>query len=102
PGSAQVVGRRAGSAVPLVPHRGAAHRPGALRHRGARTASGRRGRDRKSTRLNSSHGSISYAVFCLKKKKRRKKEIVSRKRQKIKSRRSVGIHERKKEEMRGC
>src|SRR6266542_97462 len=28
------------------------------------------GRDRKSTRLNSSHGSISYAVFCLKKKKK--------------------------------
>src|SRR5438876_3066950 len=27
------------------------------------------GRDRKSTRLNSSHPSISYAVFCLKKKK---------------------------------
>src|SRR2546429_7332600 len=31
-------------------------------------------RDRKSTRLNSSHGYISYAVFCLKKKK----ELVSR------------------------
>src|SRR5438067_13461014 len=29
------------------------------------------GRDRKSTRLNSSHVSISYAVFCLKKKRRR-------------------------------
>src|SRR2546422_4577994 len=29
---------------------------------------GRRSRDRKSTRLNSSHGYISYAVFCLKKK----------------------------------
>src|SRR5207245_8000421 len=29
----------------------------------------RSNRDRKSTRLNSSHGSISYAVFCLKKKK---------------------------------
>src|SRR6266487_630653 len=29
------------------------------------------GRDRKSTRLNSSHPSISYAVFCLKKKKNR-------------------------------
>src|SRR5438128_7178107 len=29
-------------------------------------------RDRKSTRLNSSHGSISYAVFCLKKKKKNK------------------------------
>src|SRR3712207_8853369 len=28
------------------------------------------GRDRKSTRLNSSHANISYAVFCLKKKKR--------------------------------
>src|SRR2546422_3578192 len=28
-----------------------------------------RGRDRKSTRLNSSHGYNSYAVFCLKKKK---------------------------------
>src|SRR2546422_6018368 len=27
-------------------------------------------KDRKSTRLNSSHGYISYAVFCLKKKKR--------------------------------
>src|SRR5690348_17421329 len=29
-------------------------------------------RDRKSTRLNSSHPSISYAVFCLKKKKNKK------------------------------
>src|SRR2546422_4903543 len=29
--------------------------------------------DRKSTRLNSSHGYISYAVFCLKKKKKDKK-----------------------------
>src|SRR2546422_6932126 len=28
--------------------------------------------DRKSTRLNSSHGYISYAVFCLKKKKKRR------------------------------
>src|SRR2546429_9505717 len=30
-----------------------------------------RQRDRKSTRLNSSHGYISYAVFCLKKKKKK-------------------------------
>src|SRR5687768_18329765 len=30
------------------------------------------GADRKSTRLNSSHGYISYAVFCLKKKKKKK------------------------------
>src|SRR5207245_10879402 len=42
----------------------AAHggRPASVRQHGARD------RDRKSTRLNSSHGSISYAVFCLKKK----------------------------------
>src|SRR5687768_18092664 len=31
--------------------------------------------DRKSTRLNSSHGYISYAVFCLKKKKKSKKKV---------------------------
>src|SRR5688572_31567063 len=34
-----------------------------------------RARDRKSTRLNSSHSQISYAVFCLKKKKKQKKQI---------------------------
>src|SRR2546427_6765903 len=34
-----------------------------------RAHGGGRGRDRKSTRLNSSHSQISYAVFCLKKKK---------------------------------
>src|SRR5690242_21189915 len=33
--------------------------------------------DRKSTRLNSSHMSISYAVFCLKKKKQKKTKIKS-------------------------
>src|SRR5690348_17765237 len=32
--------------------------------------------DRKSTRLNSSHPSISYAVFCLKKKKKKKKKNI--------------------------
>src|SRR5579863_3952133 len=36
----------------------------------------RRPRDRKSTRLNSSHPSISYAVFCLKKKKKQQIEIL--------------------------
>src|SRR2546422_8620133 len=39
----------------------------AWRHRHAIIAC----RDRKSTRLNSSHGYISYAVFCLKKKKKK-------------------------------
>src|SRR5437899_9765003 len=34
-------------------------------------------RDRKSTRLNSSHLGISYAVFCLKKKKQKKKQKTS-------------------------
>src|SRR5688572_31636568 len=57
------------------PNHGALHRhPRSCPHRGsgcfadalhaARTA------DRKSTRLNSSHSQISYAVFCLKKKKK--------------------------------
>src|SRR2546422_1598075 len=32
-------------------------------------------RDRKSTRLNSSHGYISYAVFCLKKKKNKQQDV---------------------------
>src|SRR5690606_11150032 len=40
-----------------------------LRARGWTLASYARSRDRKSTRLNSSHVKISYAVFCLKKKK---------------------------------
>src|SRR2546427_10828778 len=43
-----------------------ARRERAARHRGVYQ---RRHRDRKSTRLNSSHSQISYAVFCLKKKK---------------------------------
>src|SRR5438552_10562744 len=34
--------------------------------------------DRKSTRLNSSHQIISYAVFCLKKKKRNRKQIINK------------------------
>src|SRR2546422_7073732 len=40
-------------------------------HLAQRPAQGQTG-DRKSTRLNSSHGYISYAVFCLKKKKKNK------------------------------
>src|SRR2546427_4944685 len=54
--------RSRGSAVRLGPLEDR-RRPG-LRHRW-------RGRDRKSTRLNSSHSQISYAVFCLKKKKKK-------------------------------
>src|SRR3712207_7327953 len=65
--------RRAARAVAVAawqepePHR---------RHRGLPVdqdyGSGRqRARDRKSTRLNSSHANISYAVFCLKKKTRK-------------------------------
>src|SRR5947209_13805251 len=36
--------------------------------------------DRKSTRLNSSHANISYAVFCLKKKKEKAESLVRRSR----------------------
>src|SRR5687768_18258252 len=44
---------------------------------GIRQSLGHRpGEDRKSTRLNSSHGYISYAVFCLKKKKKKIKYIL--------------------------
>src|SRR5256885_3317467 len=55
---------------------GAGFRPdrdAGLRHdlaRGPSSQSGRKPADRKSTRLNSSHLVISYAVFCLKKKKK--------------------------------
>src|SRR2546422_2729874 len=55
--------------VPLVP----LHHAPLLHGRGERFhidigGHRRQSRDRKSTRLNSSHGYISYAVFCLKKK----------------------------------
>src|SRR5690348_18101478 len=49
------------------------HDGGPARPPGPRQGSGRLLRDRKSTRLNSSHPSISYAVFCLKKKKKNPK-----------------------------
>src|SRR2546422_7680147 len=42
--------------------------------RDVRALLGDQARDRKSTRLNSSHGYISYAVFCLKKKKNSKQQ----------------------------
>src|SRR2546426_6631245 len=56
--------RRAG------PSRGRA--PSRPRRGGSRAGCGPRPGDRKSTRLNSSHLVISYAVFCLKKKKDKK------------------------------
>src|SRR5438034_2223432 len=49
-----------------------------------------RARDRKSTRLNSSHTVISYAVFCLKKKK--KKEQYDTKQDKYKSQKRCERH----------
>src|SRR6266480_7368373 len=57
--------RSARCTPPSRPH------PAATRCRGA-ARRGTRAGDRKSTRLNSSHMSISYAVFCLKKKKKKK------------------------------
>src|SRR2546422_3846393 len=68
-------------ALPISPQRPCHHRawrgtpPDRRRHRFRRAnVRSRRaaasGPDRKSTRLNSSHGYISYAVFCLKKKKK--------------------------------
>src|SRR5207249_5151683 len=54
------------------PTRGSSSPTATAPDRGARRDGS--GRDRKSTRLNSSHVSISYAVFCLKKKKTRTKK----------------------------
>src|SRR3712207_8757112 len=62
------------------PPAAARHRGRAGGHRSPRTGSGQPGRagrqDRKSTRLNSSHANISYAVFCLKKKKKKKYTMI--------------------------
>src|SRR3712207_7410460 len=63
PGSAS---RSPGCAVPPRRHRPCRSAP----RRGADDAAGSAPADRKSTRLNSSHANISYAVFCLKKKKK--------------------------------
>src|SRR6266436_4471541 len=46
---------------------------------------GAAGENRKSTRLNSSHGYISYAVFCLKKKKKKNRTQLQKKKRKKKS-----------------
>src|SRR3989449_8163491 len=48
---------------------GRTQRPGGMTSPSAVFLGADAGGDRKSTRLNSSHGYISYAVFCLKKKK---------------------------------
>src|SRR5206468_10550715 len=47
-----------------------------VRAPGLRAAPARRALDRKSTRLNSSHDQISYAVFCLKKKTKKRNILV--------------------------
>src|SRR5690349_23863692 len=51
-------------------------------------------RDRKSTRLNSSHVEISYAVFCLKKKKKNINIVLARKRTALKATLSLPAHAR--------
>src|SRR6266581_8163751 len=50
-----------------------------------------RHQDRKSTRLNSSHPSISYAVFCLKKKKKHTKPLGHNKNQERKNTRKARL-----------
>src|SRR2546422_6899990 len=56
---------------------------GVDRHRGVGEHRLRPNGDRKSTRLNSSHGYISYAVFCLKKKKKKIQYILSKQGKKV-------------------
>src|SRR5256885_9028344 len=64
---------RAGEPGAATARRGRDRRRAGSRRRPALAAAARGAaiRDRKSTRLNSSHLVISYAVFCLKKKKKR-------------------------------
>src|SRR5438445_1867275 len=70
PGAAAFRGSAAtGRAVPRAPGRARDRRAGADLQR-----------DRKSTRLNSSHANISYAVFCLKKKKNKRNNITTKER----------------------
>src|SRR5256886_7257664 len=64
--------RRRATALPTATTPAAAHG----RH-GRTSARASAARDRKSTRLNSSHSQISYAVFCLKKKKKEKTNRLS-------------------------
>src|SRR5437773_8407166 len=54
----------------LTTHAGSLSRPADLIAINRSRAAGQAGEDRKSTRLNSSHITNSYAVFCLKKKKK--------------------------------
>src|SRR5437667_2262119 len=65
--------KRSGSDVRQARTSGALHHSGPRRRIRNLKSSGSP-RDRKSTRLNSSHITISYAVFCLKKKKRKTNE----------------------------
>src|SRR5690606_42123871 len=75
------------SSTPWTPARCASRRPSTrcrarttrastatARRSTSSSASGPRSSDRKSTRLNSSHVKISYAVFCLKKKKHKQQK----------------------------
>src|SRR2546430_11884982 len=64
--------RCSSSAIPCPPSSGGF--PGG--RAGPRRDPSREGGDRKSTRLNSSHSQISYAVFCLKKKKKDDKYMI--------------------------
>src|SRR5438094_7368271 len=61
---------------------------GAVTFQSPQSTGGTHNKDRKSTRLNSSHRTISYAVFCLKKKKKktRKKKAQPNKKHKTTNR----------------
>src|SRR3712207_7186663 len=70
--------RRAHSRLPRHEALGADGARGGARGLAGRGLRGHGPRDRKSTRLNSSHANISYAVFCLKKKKKTQSAICNR------------------------
>src|SRR5437773_7577980 len=71
--------------------RGRAHAARRLHRKGPRRV---HRRDRKSTRLNSSHITISYAVFCLKKKKQKDTTEHHRPNPRLGSERQLALHTR--------
>src|SRR6266513_2327016 len=73
----------------LFRSRGRRHRDGLDR---GRQSARQQPRDRKSTRLNSSHVSISYAVFCLKKKIKKYIRILPNKKKKKKTKHIKNIY----------
>src|SRR5437899_10168765 len=79
PGRAAISNRKDSITKKRLGQRNRKRQKSQRKRRRKRAWAARSNRDRKSTRLNSSHLGISYAVFCLKKKKQKKQIKISHK-----------------------